>query len=76
MVEVKHKKSQKKTKKPDIICSYNNCKQGIDLADQLANYYSPLKKSFRWFQKVAFDIVLNMAVTNAYILYNVHQPEN
>ena len=56
--------------KPDIILKYNRCKQGIDLSDQLASYFSPLRKTIRWFHKVAFELLLNTAVVNAYLLYN------
>lgn len=64
-----HKRTKKISVKPDIILSYNKCKQGIDLADQIASYHSPVRKSIRWFHKVAFDVLLNTAVVNAYILY-------
>ena len=56
--------------KPDIILKYNRCKQGIDLSDQLASYFSPLRKTIRWFHKVAFELLLNTAVVNAYLLHN------
>ena len=56
--------------KPDIILKYNRCKQGIDLSDELASYFSPLRKTIRWFHKVAFELLLNTAVVNAYLLYN------
>ena len=56
--------------KPDIILKYNKCKQGIDLSDQLASYFSPLRKTIRWFHKVAFELLLNTTVVNAYLLYN------
>lgn len=35
-------------KKPDCVISYNNAKKGID---QLASYYSDLKKMIKWYKK-------------------------
>lgn len=47
---------------------------GIDLADQLSSHFSPLRKTVRWHHKVAFDVILNTGVINAYILYNASNP--
>jgi len=55
--------------KPDTIMKYNRFKQRIDLTDQLASYFTPLRKTIRWFHKFA-ELLLNTAVVNAYLQYN------
>ena len=41
---------------------------GVDHMDQLMSYYSPLRKTLKWYRKVVLQH-LDMAVVNAYILY-------
>lgn len=55
--------------KPTAVLEYNRIKMGIDLSDQLSNYYSSLRKSIRWYHKVAFELLLGTCVINAYVLY-------
>lgn len=38
--------------KPNVVLEYNECKQGIDLSDQLSSYQSTVQKSVRWYHKV------------------------
>jgi len=56
--------------KPKIIIDYNAGKAGIDLSDQLSSYSSPVRKSIRWYHKVATEIILGTSVVNALIIYN------
>ncbi|KAL4103566.1 hypothetical protein QTP88_018927 [Uroleucon formosanum] len=60
----------KKIKKGEIFGLENN--SGIDLSDQLASYCTPMRKSIRWYHKVATEIILNTFVVNAQIMYNQH----
>lgn len=55
--------------KPQIIIDYNSEKAGIDLSDQLSNYSSPIRKSIRWYHKVATEVLLGTSVINAFIVY-------
>ena len=48
--------------KPEIIIFYNKAKQGIDISDQMASYFTPLRKTLRWYHKIAFEYLLNTAV--------------
>lgn len=59
--------------KPKMILTYNNGKKGIDLADQLASYNSPVRKTCIWYKKIAAD-VLSIGVVNAIILHNELNP--
>lgn len=56
-------------RKPAIIVEYNKGKQGVDISDQMASYFSPLRKTIRWYHKLVFEFILNTSVVNALILY-------
>ncbi|KAJ6648949.1 PiggyBac transposable element-derived protein 4 [Pseudolycoriella hygida] len=64
MLTTKHNLKQKSTGK-----------QGIDLSDQMSSYFSPLRKTIRWYHKIAFEYLLSTSVVNALILYKVVQPK-
>ncbi|KAL4098418.1 hypothetical protein QTP88_023037 [Uroleucon formosanum] len=53
-------------KKPEAIIFYNKNKQGIDVSDQMTSYFTPLRKTIRWYHKVAFQLLLGTAVTANY----------
>lgn len=54
--------------KPNCVLSYNNYMCGVDRCDQLTSYYSPLRKSLKWYRKVVLHF-LDIGLTNAYLLY-------
>lgn len=56
-------------KKPESIIFYNKHKQGIDVSDQMTSYFSALRKTIRWYHKVAFHLLLGTSVINAMILH-------
>ena len=56
--------------KPNAVLYYNKSKQGIDVSDQMASYYTPIRKTIRWYHKVAFELLLGISVTNCLLLYN------
>jgi len=62
--------------KPKIILDYNAGKAGIDLSDQLSSYSSPVRKSIRWYHKVATKVLLGTSVVNALIVYNMNKPSD
>lgn len=61
----KNNRNNEPVEKPEVVVYYNQCKQGIDLADQMSSYHSCLRKSVRWYHKVALDTLLGTAVVNA-----------
>lgn len=64
------KKNRKEpVSKPSDILLYNRHKQGIDISNQLSSYFTVLRKSIRWFHKVAFELLFGTAVVNALLLY-------
>ena len=61
--------------KPEMVVYYNRTKQGIDVSDQIASYHTSLRKTIRWYHKLAMELILGTAVVNAAILYNQRQLE-
>nr|CAI5844778.1 unnamed protein product [Callosobruchus analis] len=57
-------------KKPVAVMDYNEAKSSIDQSDQMASYQSPLRKSLKWYRKLAIEFVLGTALVNAHIVYN------
>lgn len=56
--------------KPCAIIDYNSGKSAIDLSDQMASYHRALRRSVKWYRKVAFELILNTTVVNALYLHN------
>ena len=57
-------------RKPQCILYYNTAKKGVDYSDQMCAYYSPLRKTRKWYRKAAFELMLGTSMVNAYSLYN------
>lgn len=62
--------------KPNMILEYNDRKKGIDLSDELASYYSPIRKTMTWYKKVAVDVLFGVGVVNTVYLYNKLNQQN
>ena len=60
---------------PASIISYNKFMGGVDRGDQLRGYYSCRTKS-RKFYKYIFTFLLDVAITNAFILMKHHTSSN
>ena len=58
----------KTANKPVVIDHNNQSMTGVDLADQYTTYYSFVRKSRKWWEKVCFWL-LEVATVNSYILY-------
>ncbi|XP_030012473.1 piggyBac transposable element-derived protein 3-like [Sphaeramia orbicularis] len=53
---------------PTPISAYNKYMSGVDLSDQLIQYYSTLRKSACWYKTILLHF-LDIASTNAFILH-------
>lgn len=62
--------------KPQIIIDYNKGKAGIDLSDQLSSYNSSVRKSIRWYHKVAIELLFGTSIVIALVIYNKIKPNN
>lgn len=49
---------------------YNKSKKGVDLSDQMASYYTSLRKNRKWYKKVALELLTGACVVNALIVFN------
>ncbi|VVC42098.1 PiggyBac transposable element-derived protein [Cinara cedri] len=49
---------------------YNKRKALVDICDQRSSHHSTLRKSMKWYRKVAIEIILSISVLNAMCLYN------
>ncbi|CAF1214767.1 unnamed protein product [Adineta ricciae] len=67
--EKKTNKLNERIMKPQVVMDYNQGKQGIDLSDQLSSYYTCLRRSIKWYQKVAFELIFGTSIVNVYLIY-------
>lgn len=56
--------------KPSAIIDYNNAKAFVDMSDQMAAYSNSLRKSAKWYRKVAFELIARTSIVNALLLFN------
>lgn len=56
-------------KKPKIILDYNQAKSAVDLSDQMSAYSTPLRKTVKWYRKLACEVLLNTSIVNALVLF-------
>ena len=54
---------------PEAIISYNEFTGGVDRGDQLRRYYSCRTKNRKFYKYTFCYCLLDMAVTNAFVLY-------
>ena len=55
--------------KPQVVFDYNEARLGSDLSDQLSSYYTCLRRSMKWYRKVAFELLFGMTLVNSYLIY-------
>lgn len=51
-------------------------RQGTDLSDQLSAYYTCLRRSLKWYRKVAFELISGTAIVNSYLVYKENYSTN
>ncbi len=54
--------------KPQFVVDYNKGRQGTDLSDRLSAYYTCLRRSIKWYRKVAFELIFGAAIVNSYLI--------
>lgn len=59
--------------KPKAIAEYNRAKSFIDLSDQMSSYSTSLRRSIKWFKKVAVEMIVGASIVNAQYLYNKNE---
>jgi len=69
MVQIQNKFGQN-ILKPQIVIDYNKGKSLVDVCDLRSSYHNPLRRSLKWYKKVATEVFLNTSVLNALSLSN------
>ena len=64
-----------KIEKPEAVYYYCSRMGGVDLSDQLLNYFSFLRKSTKWSRKLLIHMI-NLVILNAYILNKHYGSKN
>lgn len=55
--------------KPLAIIAYNTGKSGIDRSDQMASYATTIRKSIKWYRKLAIHFLIGISIVNAHVVY-------
>ncbi|XP_029054531.2 piggyBac transposable element-derived protein 4-like [Osmia bicornis bicornis] len=55
--------------KPLAVIAYNTGKSGIDRSDQMASYATTIRKSIKWYRKLAIHFLIGTSVVNAHVVY-------
>ncbi|KAJ8930478.1 hypothetical protein NQ314_016705 [Rhamnusium bicolor] len=71
----KKNRNDEEIRKSIAIVEYNVGKEGVDISDQMASYFSPLRKTIWWYHKAVFELLLNTAVVNSFIMFKKLKPE-
>ena len=56
--------------KPKSVVDYNKTKKGLDISDQMSSYYTVLRKTKKWYRKIAIELLAGTSVVNAWVIYN------
>ena len=59
---------------PNVIISYNNNVDGVDLSDQVLHPYGVLRKIVKLYHKMFFHL-LDMAIFNSCVVHNSFRPQ-
>lgn len=65
-----HWQTKEPIMKPNLMHNYNKYMGGVDYNDQLLQYTAYDRRALKWWKKVAFRM-LNICMTNAYILFSL-----
>ncbi|KAI4476280.1 PREDICTED: piggyBac transposable element-derived protein 4-like isoform X1 [Polistes canadensis] len=55
--------------KPLAVIAYNTGRSGIDRSHQMASYATTIRRSIKWYQKLAIHFLIGISVMNAHIVY-------
>lgn len=62
-------KKGRSVRKPKMILAYNKAKGAVDSTDQMTSYSSPLRKTIKWYKKLAIELILNTALVKSWVMY-------
>nr|CAH7725218.1 unnamed protein product [Callosobruchus chinensis] len=61
--------------KPMAVIDYNKAKSFIDLSNQMPSYSTSLRRSIKWFKKIAIELILGASVVNAHQLFKLYKDD-
>ena len=67
-LSARQQRCRRATEKPIAILAYNKGKSGIDKTDQITSYATSPRKGLKWYSKLAIELLLEVAVINAWTL--------
>ena len=62
--------------KPLAVIAYNNVKIDIDRSDQMVSCANTIRKSIKWYRKLALHLLLGTTTVNALIVYQTATNKN
>jgi hypothetical protein len=68
LVTNKVNRNNKPAVKPNTVIDYCKCMGGVDMNDQICQYYDFLRKSVKWWKTLFFHL-FNLLLVNVYILH-------
>lgn len=78
MISTKHtaemevlEKNGREISKPKMVLDYNKGKSSIDISDQMSKYNTSLRRTVKWYHKLAVELLFGTALLNAQIIYNL-----
>lgn len=69
-INKKNRKTGEDVYKPRCVTEYNENMGGVDKSDQLISSYDSTRKSRRWYQKLANNL-MEMTIFNCHVVYNM-----
>ncbi|KAK3933254.1 PiggyBac transposable element-derived protein 4 [Frankliniella fusca] len=69
-----HSYSEEHISKPRCLLDYKMAKDGVDVNDWTVIYHKSLYRGFKWYRKLALDLICNVCVENAWVL-QPHGPQ-
>ena len=51
------------------VLDYTKGRHGADLSDQLSANYTCLRRSTKWYQKVAYELIFGTSIVNSYLIH-------
>ena len=54
--------------KPQTVLDYSEARIGSNLSNQLSSYYTCLRRSIQWYQKVEFELLFGTTLVNSYLI--------
>lgn len=67
--------TRREVRQPKTISNYNKYMNGVDRSDQLLSKSNALQKCMRWWKTLFFHMI-DVAVINGYILFELHRAAN